>query len=226
MNRENLRDLLERLLGTPLPGIVRNSTAATQDANLNAYINDAQRETSGHVGGVESTDTISLVADTRLYALPTRFVGELDVRYVEAADNEKVLKKIVRLADRPSDYRDETGEPTHYYFEANQFGFYPIPSSDENGDTIRINGWFEAEDLAAEDTEPSFPRSWHRCIAILAAAGICEAQSRVEAQSADSAVSADTVQQDARARMYAFRAVELRKAYEAELKRVRGVGRL
>lgn len=222
MTLDELRDLLELKLGTPLPDVVRNSTPATQDTNLTNYINLAQQELASRLGGVQSSGTLSLVDGTRTYARPTGLLGIDDVRYVAAASDERPLEEVHTRRALPVDYRSVEGVPTHFYTEGNSIGLYPIPGADQDAGTVRIYGWFKPSDLANDDDEPDWPEELHRAIAILAGAIILEAQARTEAMASEPDYNADSVATTDRTREYAFRARDLRAEYEAEVRNAHG----
>jgi hypothetical protein len=214
MTRGEIRQLVRDLLGAPLPSSVRDDDATTESTNLNRYINNALYEMGLRLGGYESSATVTLVNGTRLYNTPTGFIGAIDVRYVRQSNEELPLTWMLAHERLPTDYRDYTAEPTTYYFEAGQIGLYPIPNAAADSKTLRILGYYEPTDLTADNTSPAFPRATHRPMAHLAAALICEAQSRIESQGSDSIISADSVNQESRSRNFHLRGKELREAYD------------
>lgn len=222
MNRSQIRTLLKDELGTPLPGVVRDDDSATEDSNLNRYINHALRKVAIDTGGYVKSETITLVTDQRLYDPPAGLMLIDHIRLVLSADNEEPLEHVRNLADLPDDYRDTTGEPDRWYEEGGQIGFYYIPSSGYNGTTVRVYGVFEPPDLSADSDSPKLPVATHRAIAILAAAMILEAQADAEAMSSRPDFAADSVQQESRTRNYSQRAQEKYRKYREELGRATG----
>jgi hypothetical protein len=216
-----IKETIRLLIGSPLPSVIRDPTPAAEGENLRKYINAAQDEMASHTGGVEANGGIVLELGVRLYDLPDGFLAESEVRYVADEGYEKLLLKTNRL-ELSYDYQTFSGEPVYFYYENSKMGFYPVPGDREDGKQVAVYGWFEPADLVADADIPSFHPSHHRLIAVLSVVLILEAQARFEAQSANSAISADSVSQESRTKEYAFRAADFRSLYEKELYRIRG----
>ena len=220
MNLSSIRDQVRLYLGLPLPSGVRDETYALENEELNKYINSAQDELSSYIGGVEKNTAITLLSGIALYDLPDSFLTESEVRYVMEEGCEKVLVK--KPEDGACSYRNRAGEPAYYFFEEGKIGFYPVPDDTKTGKEIKLYGWYMPDALVSDDDIPAYPQKYHRLIALLGAVLILETQSRFEAQSANSNISADSVSQESRTKEYSFRASELRELFERELFRIRG----
>ena len=217
----SIREHVKLLLGSPIPSVVRNETAAAENDAVDRYINQAQDELSTYLGGVEDSSTITLASGTRLYDIPDRMLFLSGARYIKDSGAEKRLYETDH-EDLPDYHELTSGEPICYYHEADKIGFYPMPGVNEQDKTVRVHGWYDADILEADTDIPAYPKKYHRLIAMLAAVLILEAQSRFEAQSANSNISADSVSQESRTKEYAFRASDFRTLFENEIWRLRG----
>jgi hypothetical protein len=223
MTLSEIRAKMKNLLGTPLPSIVRNTTLATENANLLLYINNAIAELTYTVEGKRHSETVALSEDTRTYSRPTGFLAAESVRYVDSDGYEHKLA-FTTLSRLPVDYRTTTGRPTHYYYDGALIGLYPVPGENQDGNDLRVYGYYESADLSADSDTPDLDAKTHLLIPILAAAMVLEAQSRAEAQSANSTLAADSVSQESRTKEYAFRGSDMRKHYNDMMLKILGPG--
>lgn len=72
---------------------------------------------------------VSIVANKQLYFIPTKAVGNAlkALFYVDTAGNHHLLTR--RDIDDLPTFSQATGDPLHFYFEGDQVGLFPYPSS-------------------------------------------------------------------------------------------------
>lgn len=89
------------------------------DSAINTAYIQVQQDTLGMLPNQETTTTISVVAGTASYNLPSDFLKLYKARY------EWKALELIRYEE--IDNTTYTGSPEYYYIRANKIWFYPIP---------------------------------------------------------------------------------------------------
>jgi len=137
----SIRDKIRRRIQEP-------SADRYSDADLNAFINEAQKEFSLDTEYTLSSWTFSASEDVAEYKLPSDLLNIIRVSFDDLRLKETTLSELDKLdedLDEDSDDDDkwvnQTGTPTHYLFVTeNVIRLYPYPDSDADGKTIEIYG--------------------------------------------------------------------------------------
>ena len=110
------------------------------DNELNKWVQEATVDISSKTLCVEKKDTIALATNTMDYtALETLGEGAIaDIVKVHAViynNDSTTYKGLIKIHPRAIAHLPEStsGVPNYYYHFAGSIGFFPIPSSDENG---------------------------------------------------------------------------------------------
>lgn len=152
MNHAELRASLERRTG-----VAFDATAQTE------FLNDALRATAAAADWpwLEATQTITLVAGTAAYALPT---GYLDTRSVKLSDGEPVTRVAVEDGDRWDSW--QAAPSCGYAIEGDTIVFFPTPAA---ADTVTHRYTVEETELSADGDEPLLPATFHPAVVCYAA---------------------------------------------------------
>jgi hypothetical protein len=126
------------------------------DAQLNALINEAQRDVINATWAIQDQTTISLVAGTTYYALPNDLIEISRVTF-----NNKNLKETTFAAEdaEASNAAWETtgGLPSKYFQDSTQpgyIGFKPYPNTSANTGTIKLFYIAFPSDIANDSDVP------------------------------------------------------------------------
>ena len=120
-------------------------TAGTADYDwIDDALNRGQEDFVRRTRCLRTFAVIELVANYRTYRLPWNFIDFMAAYFYSSttAYDELTVTTIEELNDHVSDWRTDTGDPTHIYIDrvyGNNwtFGLYPIPDTD--GDTITFD---------------------------------------------------------------------------------------
>jgi len=147
----NLRTRVQRLLQDT------SATTNTQ-AFYDEKINDAQRIVAEEVHLFATSSTISSVSGTQRYSLPSDFMElyptQYPVRYTNATS--ALIKPCLIDYDLLLEYDDlttATGDPTYFFMEEKQIGFYAIPNY-SGSSNITIH-YFEYPDSLSNGSDVS-----------------------------------------------------------------------
>lgn len=137
-------------------------TPATQDQRvygdtiLNAMINDVQREIVNIVHPLTNTTTLTLVAGTTYYQLPTDYIDATQAVWTHSSNEKTRLYQISErvLVQQNPDYENHGGPPSQYMVRDStytattlQMIFIPVPDSTSTG-TVRVDYFSQVTDLS------------------------------------------------------------------------------
>lgn len=125
------------------------------------YLNEAEREFCArtHYALTKST-SITTVAGTQEYALPTGFSGELGVFHNGAPLRKVPIEKTIE--ETPT-----SGEPSYYYVRQNYLGLYSTPAT--TGATITVLYNAVGGSMVVATDAPIIPERWQPALALYAA---------------------------------------------------------
>lgn len=154
--------------------LLQDTSATTNTQSFyDEKINDAQRVIAEEIQLFVTSSTISSVSGTQRYNLPTDFLAlyptPFPVRYTNSTD--ALIKPRETEYDALLEHDDlttATGDPTYFFLEEKQIGFYEIP--DYSGtDNITIH-YFEYPDSLSNGSDVSaYADKWIDAIAYKAA---------------------------------------------------------
>lgn len=131
------------------------------DTILDVWINETQKDVNNKTWAVDSSTTVSLLANTTYYVLPDNFLAGTQVLYTNAAgstvDMPELSARNVYQA-QPDYERSSKGTPSSYFIRGQMTGsnqeiaFLPIPTT--TGGTVAIHYVSTPADLAADADVP------------------------------------------------------------------------
>jgi hypothetical protein len=123
------------------------------DTRLNAFINEAQRQTVTESRPILRSTQIELVVGTTFYSLPSDF---LQVNRV-TLDYDTLYELTPEANDKTSRWETTASEPTHYFINFSsrtKIGFYPWPDSVSSTGTVRVEYFAQTTDMSADSDQP------------------------------------------------------------------------
>ena len=123
------------------------------NADINALINEAQRDVIGYTKCVFSATQFQLVAGTTYYSLPS---DSISIKRV-TRDNFKLLERSPENLDKLNEWEEVSGLPTEYFINFSsrtKIGMYPFPGSTTDTGTVKVELYSQATDLSADADQP------------------------------------------------------------------------
>ncbi len=134
------------------------------DAVLDTIINEVQREINSMTWAVEASSSITTVASTAFYALPTNLIAPVRVTYTDSAS---VITSLMEESERsvienmPDFQRNSVGKPTRYFIRQKktsgatqlEAGLIPLPNSSSTG-TLTMDYVVQTTDLSSDSDIP------------------------------------------------------------------------
>ncbi len=159
MTLKQLRDLLrgQRLDDVPAPQL-------WSDADLNHYLNEAEREAAIRMRCLtdSTTFTLTLVSGRRFYALDPLILEVFEARL---GGKPAPLYKTSQheLDQNVWDWQTHTGDVSHWFMENwNQLGVYRTPGAEQAGGVITLSVVRRPlVDMEGDDDEPEIPEHFH-----------------------------------------------------------------
>lgn len=150
-------------LGEMTDAVGRRTGVAFDAPAVTEFLNDGLRAISAHADWpwLEAYQTITLVAGTAAYALPT---GYLDTRSVKLSDGEPVTRVAVEDGDRWDSW--QAAPSCGYAIEGDTIVFFPTPAA---ADTVTHRYTVEETELSADGDEPLLPATFHPAVVCYAA---------------------------------------------------------
>ena len=131
MAKTSYLNLTNKILRRVNESVITDVTAATGKALIvTNLINEAQNTLYGEAVNwysLYTTDTITTVASTGEYALPSDYGRGLVM--INETSNWVMVEDFIKGIDEVDPNRDSTSPPTHFTIQGPNFRLYPIPSS-------------------------------------------------------------------------------------------------
>jgi hypothetical protein len=132
-------------------------------STLNSFINDVQREVNSMTWAVEASSSITLVAGTTYYFMPSNMIAPVRVVFSDSNNVKTTLREDSERSvteNSPDFERNSVGKPTRYFMRQSksggtdlEFGIIPVPNSQSTG-TIRIDYIVQPDDLSLNSDVP------------------------------------------------------------------------
>lgn len=159
MTLKQLRDLLrgQRLDDVPAPQL-------WSDADLNYYLNEAEREAAIRMRCLtdSTTFTLTLADGTRAYDLDPLILEVFDAR-LQGKPAPLGKTSPGELDQNVWDWRSHVGDVSHWFVENwNQLSVYRIPGADQAGGIITLSVVRRPlVEMEGDDDEPEIPEHFH-----------------------------------------------------------------
>lgn len=129
-----------------------------KNAELIAWLNEAEGEAARRAYLLSETFSITLVPGTASYALDSLLWMTDRVRLNTAGVR---LTRTTReaLDESWANWEAATGQPRQYFVFGSSITLYPNPTT---ADTLKVTGWVDPDPMADDDDEPAIPAAYHR----------------------------------------------------------------
>lgn len=124
-----------------------SSASFWTDNEIQAFIKLGVLNLSSIGGAFEAIGTVTLVASTMEYAVPTDFKVIDSAIYVAGSGVYKGLIKITPEKVGSAKVDAETGPPVYFYHFAGKIGLWPVPTSSEASKTVNVYGYKTTDDI-------------------------------------------------------------------------------
>ena len=140
------------------------SGAQIQDADIIRWINDAQRDIASTNDILETKSTITIVAGTNSYQLPTAVQSLYSVWFNGIALEPKTMRQAEELILSIGDISQQSsGQPSIYWIWAGLVTLWPVPNANlTNGLTIFYNRF--PVDVTLNSDTPELDVKYHNLI--------------------------------------------------------------
>jgi hypothetical protein len=135
---------------------------AYSDTFMNAIINEGAREIVNATWAVEITTTVTLIAHTTYYALPTNLIKTRKALFTRANGTTSELEETsdIKLYTDNPDYERQSGTPAEYFVRIDPDGltpleiaYIPVPTSASTG-TVTLSYYATATDMSSDSDVP------------------------------------------------------------------------
>jgi hypothetical protein len=117
----------------------------------------------------QTTQSVTLVAETYSYTLSPRPLEVISSRYHYSSGLDREMKKLGRSEyDRLPTKTTSTGPSTAFHYTpgltSGTLLIWPVPTSSETSDTVVVTYMQSIEDFDAAGDNPDFPAEWLECL--------------------------------------------------------------
>lgn len=160
LTRLEIRNQVRRNIND-VPGVAAQFRHGNE--TLNELIDDVQREVNAMTWAVEASSSITLVAGTTYYTMPTNMIVPMRVQFSDARGVRTTLNEDSEhsITENTPDFeRNSVGIPTRYFMRQSkaggtelQMGILPIPNAQSTG-TLRIDYAVQLNDMDEDSDIP------------------------------------------------------------------------
>lgn len=138
--------------------------------NVYDSINRIQDRICEETGGDETKETVSVVANTELYSLPSGFYAERAIVQTSTTLLKRLnLDEVVEVKRLGTDVTTTTTDPIYYYFWNDQVGFMTSAGQAPTSTmTVTLYGWknrkADGTEDASDSIDPIVHTRWDTCL--------------------------------------------------------------